>query len=79
MAAGDEQKEKPTGAINGFNTSFATSLPYEPGTLRVWRNGLLIRSTDDDGPSETNPSAGAFELGRPPLSGDTLHARYIEA
>lgn len=79
MAAGDERAEKPTGAINGFNTAFSTSLPYEPGTLRVWRNGLLIRSTDDDGPSETNPSTGAFALGLAPLSGDTVHARYIEA
>jgi hypothetical protein len=79
MAAGDEIVEIPTGEINGFNVAFVTSLPYEPGTLRVFKNGQLIRGADDDGQSEDNPSAGAFSLGLAPLSGDTVHARFVEA
>ena len=79
MAAGDEQVEIPVGSIDGFNVAFVTSLPYEPGTLRVFKNGQLIRGTDDDGQSETNPSAGAFTLGLAPLAGDTVHARFVEA
>lgn len=79
MATGDERVELPTGAINGFSTAFATSLPYEPGTLRVFKNGQLIRGSDDDGPSEDNPALGLFSLGLAPLTNDTVHARYVEA
>jgi hypothetical protein len=76
---GDEKKEKPSGVINGFNTTFNTSLPYAPGTLFIYLNGMLIKQNDDDGPTETSPSTGAFTLGVAPSTNDVVHVRYIEA
>lgn len=74
---GSERVEEAIGLINGGNVNFATPTPYQPGTLRLFKNGQLIRSSDDDGPTETG--AATFVVGLPPIPGDTLTVRYLEA
>lgn len=76
---GDEILEEPSGIINGTNFVFFTSLAYQPTTLRLWLNGMLIRSIDDDGPIEINPSTGEFHIKIPPRNTDTIQVRYLEA
>lgn len=82
MASGEEKVETPTGSINGANLNFFTTLPYVPGTLHVWTDGVLCRAADDDGWIETDPSTGAFQMREPPRISkrdDVLMVRYIEA
>ena len=55
-----------TGARNGVNTAF-TAPPYEAGSLKYLRNGIL---SDDH--TETDPSTGAFTVPIAPLDGDDL-------
>lgn len=74
---GDEIVEDAIGVVNGLNTNFQTPSVYQSGTLRVFLNGQLIRDTDSDGPTETG--ADTFDLGLPPLTGDTVRVRYLEA
>jgi len=76
---GDEQIEVPTGLINGSNTTFFTSVAYQPGTLRVYHNGELIRNDDDDGVIEISPSTGELQTRIPYPNNDTLDVRYLEA
>lgn len=77
MAAGDEHFEKPIGAIDGVNRDFTVAYDYEPGTLRMWQNGLLVRQADDDGWDET--SSNTFRTKESLRLGTPLHVRYIEA
>lgn len=79
MAAGDEHLEVPTGLINGFNTTFFTLVAYQPGTLRGYHNGQLIRNNNDDGIIEVNPSTGELQTKIPYANSDTLDVRYLEA
>jgi len=79
MALGDEVIEVPIGDINGVNVTFYTSVAYQSGTLREWMNGILIRSSDDDGFTETNPATGEFQTKVALLNGDAIVVRYIEA
>jgi hypothetical protein len=79
MATGDEKIETPAGDIDGANEYFTTSLPYVSGTLKVWRDGVLVRRYDDDGWAELSPSLGTFRIREVPRLGDTLSVRYIEA
>lgn len=77
MASGDELFENPTGATNGVNTTFATSVAYAAGTVRLFLNGMLIRPADDDGFDEVPPTG--IETREAPRSSDILTVRYIEA
>jgi hypothetical protein len=77
MAIGDEHVEEPPEVPDGALRDFTTTLAYATGTLRVWLNGLLARAGDDDGWDETGPSS--FRTREAPRSGDTIHARFIEA
>lgn len=79
MAVDDETVEIPTGAIDGANQAFSTPGPFQAGTLRVWRNGLLVRFLDDDGWEELDPGLGTFRIREAPRLNDTLVVRYIEA
>ena len=74
--SGNERLVEPIGAIDGINRLFRTPTNYQPGTLRVFRN-ILIRSADDNGFDEIPPDK--FEMKVPPLEGDMLYVRYIEA
>lgn len=75
---GDEHIEKAAGIVNGVNTTFSVSRPYQPSTLYVLANGQLRGILDDDGWLETNPATGVFDMLEPPQN-DKLFVRYIEA
>lgn len=72
----EEHLERPAGAIDGSNRDFATSLPFEPGSLRLWRDGVLVRADDDDGFEETGPTT--FRTREAPRPSDTLLVRYVD-
>lgn len=74
---GDEHLEAPAGAIDGANRVFDVSLPYQTGTVRLWVNGVLVRSLDDDGFDELGGTT--IEAREAPFPGDTLTVRYLEA
>jgi hypothetical protein len=58
-----QKVEVPSGAIDGINDAFTTSVPYRPGSLAVWINGQEILGcyTEDD------PSAGTFTILAPSI------------
>lgn len=76
MTTGDEKLEKPIGAIDGVNRTFVVLYPYQSGTVRLWRNGVLVRPADDDGFDELGGIS--IETREAPLPGDTLTVRYLE-
>ena len=61
--------EVPSGTIDGVNTTFTTSLPYQAGSLAVFINGLLMRADLLDGWVETAPTTGTFDLKEAPRVG----------
>lgn len=77
MATGDIHMEAPSGAINGVNVVFTTSVPFNPAVINVWLNGVLIRQGDDDG--FVVSGADTFDLKEAPVVGDTVHVRFEEA
>ena len=77
MASGDEHVETPSGSVDGVNVEFTVSVDYQAGTLFVWKNGQLIRSSDDDGFLETGPNT--FETRVPWSTDDTVTVRFLEA
>ncbi|MEM8737274.1 MAG: hypothetical protein AAGG38_02185 [Planctomycetota bacterium] len=70
--------ETPTGTIDGVNDSFGLAHPPEPGSLRVLRNGLEVRSglTND---YTTTGTDLIFNAGAIPVTDDTLVVHYIQA
>lgn len=67
--------EPAIGAINGTNKNFSVSADYRPGTLRVWRNGLLMRSDLEDGWTETGPKT--FQMTEAPEAEDQIMVYFI--
>jgi len=53
-----QRVEVPSGAIDGINGAFATSVAYRPGSLAVWLNGQELLGCY----TETDPSAGTFTM-----------------
>lgn len=76
---GERPPETPTGTIDGVNRVFHTSVPYIPGSLAVWHNGLLLVPDDDDGWTETDPGTGEFELKEAPLTFARLRVVFYDA
>ena len=66
--------EMATGTVNGFNQTFNTSLTYEPGSLRVWEDGVLLKGELDDGFDETG--AKEFQMKIAPKVGSKLQVFY---
>lgn len=67
------------GVIDGINTDFETPSPYITGTLYAYLNGVLIRSSDYNGPIELGGNSVRMKV--PPVLGptpnpDTLHFYY---
>ena len=50
--------EIPSGAIDGINAVFTTSVPYQAGSLAVWLNGQESLGCY----TETDPSTGTFTM-----------------
>lgn len=71
----DPVLEEAIGAVDGLNVDFQTSTAYLAGSLRVYKNGQLIRSSDDDGPTELGGTS--FRLGEAPLVEDRIDAWYL--
>jgi len=67
-----------TGAINGANLTFTLPFHYEPGSVAVFLNGVLLKRNDGTDPwTETNPAAGEVVLlgaDYVPRPGDSLFA-----
>jgi hypothetical protein len=61
--------EVPSGTIDGVNTTFTVSTPYQPGSSAVFINGMLMREDLVDGWYETNPAAGIIDLKEAPRVG----------
>lgn len=64
------------GTINGSNTTFTTSTPYETGTLKVYLNGQLLTQGSAEDWVETTPGSGTFDFNTAPESGDEITAYY---
>jgi hypothetical protein len=68
-----------TGAIDGANTRYTTSVPYVPGTLNYRKNGQTgIEGTAEDF-VETNPWDGLLDANVAPVAGDYLEVLYMVA
>lgn len=74
VAPGFVDSEAPSGAIDGINATFTLAdAPSPAGSLKLFRNGLLVEPTVDyslDGNTVTFLSASI------PAAGDTLKASY---
>jgi len=66
-----------TGIANGTNTLFKTSSSYRPGSVQVFRNGLLGERELVDGWTELGFKR--IRMDEPPQAGDVLQAYYIPA
>jgi len=73
MASGDEKKEIPIGEINGINSTFFTSLPYESDSLYVFVGGIIYGKS-----FVVEISSTEFQTTTPPRSKEDLTVRYIE-
>jgi hypothetical protein len=65
--------ETPGGVINGTNTVFTTSRPFQGTDLNAYLNGLRQRLNQDF----TISNANTFVMTDAPLVGDTLNVDYI--
>jgi hypothetical protein len=54
-------RETLTPQITGANTTYNTSVPYQPGSLRVYRNGVHQQQSGDGKFVETNFALGIFD------------------
>jgi len=74
--------EVPVGVIDGLNTTFTVSRPYQPGTTAVFLNGQLKSQLLDDGWVETSPAGGVVDLKEAPLGSpgceDVVQIFYID-
>jgi hypothetical protein len=70
-------KEQLTPAPDGATTDFSTSLDYRPGSLSIWRNGVKLDPTADNGFLEIPPATARMKA--PPLLGDALWGEYERA
>lgn len=74
-----------SGTIDGVNTTFTVSTAYQPGSLAVFINGLLMRRDLEDGWTETDPATGTLDLKEAPEVGpsgggdpDVLQAFFLD-
>lgn len=62
------------GTIDGANDTFSTSFNYEPGTIRLYLNGLRQSVGLSNDYNTTLPNF--IVMNNPPLPGDILIADY---
>lgn len=65
------------GPVNGVNKIFTSSASYVPGSVRVFRNGLLNRKGDTDGWVELGSKK--VRLTETPKIGDIIKLYYLHA
>jgi hypothetical protein len=66
--------EDAIGTVDGTNKDFQTSIPYVPGSLEVFVNGVLNRNQDIDGWTESLPKS--FRMKEAPDPPDRLRVFY---
>ncbi len=67
-------QEVPTGAVNGSNTVFSLAQPPDPpGSLQVFRNGIMLKAGVDYTLSGTTVTFGTLSV---PQTGDLLLVSY---
>ena len=59
---GQPHTEIPVGTVDGVNDTFFTSIPYLPGSLALFFNGMLMRPGTY---IESDPSTGEFRITEP--------------
>lgn len=70
--------ERLSGAVDGVNTIFETSVSYVPGSLRVFSNGLLGMRTLDDGWTELGGRRVRLNIAPLAVNGeDVLQAYFL--
>jgi len=67
--------ENAIGSINGVNRLFRTTADYQPDTLKVWLNGLLLKKDGSDGWAEIGGKR--FQMHEAPHVGDTVRVYYM--
>jgi hypothetical protein len=65
------------GAMDGINTVFQTSLPFEPGTVKLYVNGVRQFKGDDEDFKENLD--GTITINYPPEPNTKLIADFIPA
>lgn len=65
----------------GSGATFTCTAPYAPGTLRVYKNGLLMNPGAGNDYTESDPAAGefTFEAGSIPVAPGVVLVTYIAA
>lgn len=67
------------GAVNGSNTTYTVSTGiYKSGTLKVFKNNLLLVQGTGEDWVETTPGSGTFDFNTAPLSGDVITVEYSD-
>lgn len=64
------------GLIDGSNQDFTVQVDYTVNTLVVFRNGVLLERSADNGWTEMG--GNAFEMKRAPKVGDVVHCFYMD-
>jgi hypothetical protein len=67
--------EKPQGAVNGVNRTFFTSGAYVPGSVQVFKNGLMGEKSLVDGWTELGSKK--IRLLEAPKDGDVIQVYYL--
>lgn len=70
--------EVPTGAVDGTNVVFTTSVSYQLNSVIVVVNGLSAQRTSDNGWIETDHVRGIVALKIPPVVGDILQIFFTD-
>ena len=63
------------GVTDGTNLIFSTSMNYAPGSVNVFRNGILLVSSFDDGFIELGHKR--VQLKSAPVAGEIIQAFYL--
>jgi len=69
-----EYGEVPSGAVDGSNAVFTTTLGYVATSLAVYRDGQRMKRVDDY--AETTPASGIFTFVTPPAIGSVIYVDY---
>ena len=65
------------GTVDGINTTFQTSAEYSPGSLAVFRNGVLLEKSLDNGWTEVGDNL-TFNMKIAPLTLDIIQCFYLD-
>ncbi len=70
----ETQGDTLVGTINGVNTDYYVTFPFEGGTVNIYVNGLLKVASWADGFTETAPNQVTLKI--PLIVGDSLEVEY---